>query len=222
MGENMKFDAVFFDLDGTLVNSLLDLANSVNYILCNEGYQTHPVDAYKYFAGDGIAKMIERALPDEHRTKENIARLKERFLEYYSDHYADNTVAYPRLNEAVSLLKEKGIKLAVVTNKAQNMAEKVVKKVYGNIFDYILGLRDDIPPKPDPTGILMAMNELDVVPSKCAFVGDTGMDVAGGINAGACPIGVLWGFREKDELVKFGAKRFVSNADELISIILSE
>ena len=105
---------------------------------------------------------------------------------------------------------------------AQEMAEKVVTKLFGNSFDYILGLREGIPAKPDPTGIFMAMKELGVEPKECAFVGDTGMDVAGGVNAGAFPIGVLWGFREKDELLKFGAKEIASTADELLNIIVGE
>ena len=218
----MKFEAVFFDLDGTLANSLEDLAQSVNYILDKNGYPTHPVEAYKYFAGDGIAKMIERAVPAENNSNKVVSELKDMFMQYYAEHYADYTTPYDGLVSLVERLKQKGMKLAVVTNKAQDMAEKVVNKLYGDAFDYILGLRDGIPAKPDPTGILMAMNELDVLPSKCAFVGDTGMDVAGGVNAGAYPIGVLWGFREKDELERFGAKAFASNANELLSIILGE
>ena len=218
----MKFNAVFFDLDGTLANSLADLANSVNYVLSQNGFPTHNAECYKYFAGDGILKMIERAVPSEYSSDPIVYELKDRFMEYYAKHYADNTVAYDGLNELVDALKQKVIKIAVVTNKAQEMAEKVVNKLFGDSFDYILGLREGIPAKPDPTGIFMAMKELDVEPKECAFVGDTGMDVAGGVNAGAYPIGVLWGFREKQELVKFGAKEFASNAKELLNIIIGE
>ncbi len=218
----MKFNAVFFDLDGTLANSVEDLANSVNYVLAQYGFPTHKTECYKYFAGDGILKMIERAVPSQHSSDPIVFELKDRFMEYYAEHYADNTVSYDGLTEIVDCLKKKGIKLAVVTNKAQEMAEKVVKKLFENSFDYILGLRDGIPAKPDPTGILMAMKELNVEPEECAFVGDTGMDVAGGVNAGAYPIGVLWGFREKEELVKFGAKAFASTADELLNILIGE
>lgn len=218
----MKFNAVFFDLDGTLANSLEDLANSVNYVLKQKGFPTHKTESFKYFAGDGILKMIERAAPPELNNSPVILELKENFMEYYSEHYADNTTAYDGLIELVESLKKKGIKLAVVTNKAQVMAEKVVTKLFGNSFDYILGLREGIPAKPDPTGIFMAMKALNVEPKDCAFVGDTGMDVAGGVNAGAYPIGVLWGFREKDELVKFGAKEFAVTADELLKILVGE
>lgn len=218
----MKFNAVFFDLDGTLVNSLEDLASCVNYVLKQKGYPTHKTECYKLFAGDGILKMIERAAPSELSDSPIILELKEMFMQYYAEHYADNTTAYEGLIDLVESLKKKGIKLAVVTNKAQEMAQKVVEKLFGNSFDYILGLREGIPAKPDPTGIFMAMKELSVEPSECAFVGDTGMDVAGGVNAGAYPIGVLWGFREKDELVKFGAKEFASTAEELLNIIIGE
>jgi len=102
------------------------------------------------------------------------------------------------------------------------MAEKVLKKLFGNAFDYILGLREGIPAKPDPTGIFMAMKELNVNPSECAFVGDSGMDVAAGVNAGVFPIGVLWGFREKNELIKFGARETVSTAEELLSLLVNK
>ncbi len=218
----MKFNAVFFDLDGTLVNSLIDLAVSVNHVLTKHGFPTHDVEKFKYFAGDGIAKMLERAAPPEIINDTLLEELKFEFLDFYSEHYADNTVAYEGMKELVYLLKQKGIKLAVVTNKAQDIAEIVVKKVYGDVFDYILGLRPDVPAKPDPTGIFMAMDELKVTPEECAFVGDTGMDVAAGVNAKAYPIGVLWGFREKDELQRFGAKAFAENSDELSSILLGE
>lgn len=218
----MKFEAVFFDLDGTLANSLMDLSIGVNYVLKQKGYPTHPVEAFKLFAGDGILKMVERATPPEHRSSENVLELKNAFMEYYSLHYADNTTAYDGLIQLVSDLKAKGMKLAVVTNKAQDMAEKLVNKLFGDLFDYILGLREGVPAKPDPTGIFMAMDELNVKPEKCAFVGDTGMDVAGGVNAGAYPIGVLWGFREKDELLKFGANDFAANAKELYAILMDD
>lgn len=218
----MKFNAVFFDLDGTLANSLADLANSVNYVLSSKGFPTHNTECYKLFAGDGILKMIERAVPTEYSQTPVVLELKDMFMEYYAKHYADNTVAYDGLNELVYSLKKNGIKIAVVTNKAQEMAEKVVNKLFGDSFDYILGLRDGVPAKPDPTGIFMAMKELNVEPVECAFVGDTGMDVAGGVNAGAYPIGVLWGFREKDELIKFGAKAFAANAEELLSLLIDE
>ncbi len=216
----MSFKAVFFDLDGTLANSILDLAFSVNLVLERNGYPTHPVKAFNYFVGDGIPKMIERALPEDKRDSETLLKIKNEFLEYYSEHYADKTVAYPGLCDVVATLKSKGFKLAVVTNKAQEVAEKLVKKLYGDTFDFILGARPDIPAKPDPTGVFMVMEELGVTPTETAFVGDSSMDVMAGVNAGAYPIGVLWGYREKQELEKGGAKAFASDWEELLNIIV--
>lgn len=218
----MNYNAVFFDLDGTLANTLEDLAVSTNHILTKMGYPTHKTECFKYFAGDGSAKMIERAIPKDEVTEEKVKELNKMFLEYYSKHYIDNTTAYDGLNDLIIHLKEKGIKLAVVTNKAQKAAELVVHKLYGDAFDYILGLREGIPAKPDPTGVFMAMKELQVESSECVFVGDTAMDIAVGVNAGIFPVGVLWGFRQEDELLKAGAKSIVSNAEQLEKIILGE
>jgi phosphoglycolate phosphatase len=215
----MRYKAVLFDLDGTLANSLFDLADSVNHVLSAHGFPVHPTESYKYFAGDGIAKMIRRAMPQNEGEKTHKI-LQDEFMEYYSKHYVDKTVAYNGVNELVSRLKEKGIKVAVVTNKAQEAAEKVVEKLFGNVFDIVMGLRPGIPAKPDPTSVFMVMEELCVKPEECAFVGDTSMDIAVGVNSGAYPIGVLWGFRELEELKEAGAKAFVKNAKELENILL--
>lgn len=215
----MKFKAVLFDLDGTLANSLYDLAASVNFVLKKHGFPTHPVDSFKYFAGDGIPTMIKRAMP-KNKGEETLNILKAEFMEYYSVHYADKTVAYDGLTELLTELKNKGIKIAVVTNKAQEAADKVVNSLFGDVFDIVMGLRPNIPAKPNPTAALTVMNELGVSPCDTAFVGDTSMDIAVGVNSGALPVGVLWGFRERAELEEAGAKAFAANADELRKILL--
>lgn len=211
--------AVLFDLDGTLVDSLTDLADGVNRAIAKKGFPTHPVDAFKYFVGDGIPKMIERALPENHRDSNTVNEIKKDFLEYYSLHYADNTYAYKGMPELVTTLKEQGFIVAVVTNKQQDMADEVVKSLYGDVFDLIFGKRDGIPAKPDPTAALMAMEQLGVTPKECIFIGDSGMDVATAVNSGAVPVGELWGFRQKDELLKNGAKYIINKPEELLDII---
>lgn len=211
--------AVLFDLDGTLVDSLTDLADGVNRAIAKKGFQTHPVDAFKYFVGDGIPKMIERALPENRRDSNTVNEIKKDFLEYYSLHYADNTYAYKGMPELVTTLKEQGFIVAVVTNKQQDMADEVVKSLYGDAFDLIFGKRDGIPAKPDPTAALMAMEQLGVTPKECIFIGDSGMDVATAVNSGAVPVGELWGFRQKDELLKNGAKYIINKPEELLDII---
>lgn len=218
-GPQIMIKAVLFDLDGTLADSLIDLADGVNRAIALKGFPTHEVEAFKYFVGDGIPKMIERALPPEHRTEDDINEIKEIFLPYYAVHYADNTYAYEGMPELVNILKAQGFIIAVVTNKEQHMANEVVKSLYGDLFDLIFGKRDGIPAKPDPTAALMAMEELGVKPEECVFIGDSGMDVATAVNSGAVPVGELWGFRKKDELLENGAKYIISKPQELLAII---
>ncbi len=214
--------AVLFDLDGTLVNSLEDLAFAVNRAINAIGYPTHEVEAFKYFVGDGIPMMIKRALPEEHRDEQTVARVREIFDEYYSVHYADKTYAYDGMVELVDTLKAKGYIVAVVTNKAQDMADIVVKGLYGERFNLIFGQRAGIPAKPDPTAALMAMEQLGVKPEECVFIGDSGMDVATAVNSGAVPVGELWGYRKEDELLQNGAKYIINNPTELLKIIEDE
>lgn len=211
--------AVLFDLDGTLADSLIDLADGVNTALKTKGFATHPVEAFKYFVGDGIPKMIERALPQQSRNEHTVNELKDVFLPYYAEHYADNTYAYDGMVELVNTLKENGFIVAVVTNKAQAMADKVVTSLYGDVFDLIFGKRDGIPAKPDPTAALMAMKELGVAPEECVFIGDSGMDVATAVNSGAVPVGELWGFRGEQELLDNGAEYIINKPYELLDLI---
>lgn len=211
--------AVLFDLDGTLADSLIDLADGVNRAIASKGFPTHDVEAFKYFVGDGIPKMIERALPKSNRDTDTINEIKDIFLPYYAIHYADNTYAYEGMPELVNTLKTQGFIVAVVTNKEQHIANEVVKSLYGDVFDLIFGKRDGIPAKPDPTAALMAMEELGVTPQECVFIGDSGMDVATAVNSGAVPVGELWGFRKEDELLENGAKYIISKPSELLDII---
>ena len=211
--------AVLFDLDGTLADSLIDLADGVNRAISSKGFPTHNVEAFKYFVGDGIPKMIERALPEDHRDEDTVNEIKDIFLPYYAVHYADNTYAYSGMPELVNTLKTQGFIVAVVTNKEQHMANEVVTSLYGDIFDLIFGKRDGIPAKPDPTAALMAMEELGVKPQECVFIGDSGMDVATAVNSGAVPVGELWGFRKEDELLANGAKYIIKKPEELLEII---
>jgi len=211
--------AVLFDLDGTLANSLKDLANAVNYALSKENYPPREVEEFKMFVGDGMPKMIERALPEGHKDADTVDRMLKFVLEHYSVHYADNTTSYDGVSELIETLKGMGLIVAVVTNKAQEMADIVVEKLYGNTFKKVFGKREGVPAKPDPTMALLAMEELGVTPEECVFIGDSGMDVATGVNSGALPVGELWGFRGEDELRENGAKYIITHPTELIDII---
>lgn len=211
--------AVLFDLDGTLANSLQDLADAVNYALKIYNYPTHETEAFKMFVGDGIPKMIERALPKSERNAETIEKLRQHFVEFYSVHYADNTASYEGIPELLENLIERNLIIAVVTNKAQDMADIVVQKLYGNTFKKVFGKREGYPAKPDPTLTLVAMKELGVTPEECVFLGDSGMDVLTAVNSGALPVGELWGFRGRDELLANGAKYIINHPLDLLEII---
>ena len=211
--------AVLFDLDGTLANSLKDLADATNYALAVEGYPLREVEEFKMFAGDGIPKMLERALPEGYKDAKTLERVQKNFLKHYSVHYADSTCSYSGVDKLLRELQDLGMIIAVVTNKAQDMADLVVKKLYGDTFKYIFGKREGVPAKPDPTLTLIAMEELGVKPCECVFLGDSGMDVLTAVNSGALPVGELWGFRGKEELLANGAKYIINEPSELLSII---
>lgn len=212
--------AVLFDLDGTLVNSLEDLATSTNFALERFGFPTHETEKFKYFVGDGMPKLIERVLPEDKRDCETHSLVLECFMNHYREHYIDKTSVYIGITELLNCLKQRNIKLAVVSNKAQEMAVTVTEKLFGNgLFDIVCGKQEGYPPKPDPTLTLKVISELSVKPEECVFVGDSGMDMAVAKNAKCVPVGVLWGFREMAELLNFGADFVVSNPNEILQII---
>lgn len=211
--------AVVFDLDGTLVNSLEDLASSTNYALEKFGFPEHEINEFKYLVGDGMPKLIERALPEAFRDDDTKKKVLKTFLDYYSEHYADRTVVYDGVKTLLTDLKSQGIKLAVVSNKADKMTDVVVKKLFGNSFSQVTGKRDGYPTKPDPTLTLHIIAKLGVTPQECLFVGDSGMDMATAVNSGCTAVGVLWGFRTESELLKNGARYIVKKPDQILRIL---
>lgn len=211
--------AVLFDLDGTLVNSLADLADSTNFALQKLNFPTHETEEYKYLVGDGIPKLIERALPENERTEENRSKCLELFMAHYREHYFDKTDAYDGIKELLSALKADGFKIAVISNKAQEMAQKVVDKVFGDIFDAVAGKREGYKTKPDPALTLEVIKELGVTPESSVLVGDSGMDMAAAVNAKTTGIGVLWGFRTETELRQNGADYIADTTAQILNII---
>lgn len=214
--------AIFFDLDGTLVNSIEDLADASNAALKELGFPTHEVEKYRYFIGDGMRKLIERILPEENRNDEMIDNCHKIFRNIYDKNYLNKTAAYDGIEEMLEKLKQKGYKLVVVSNKVDVMAKKIVDEIFPNIFDFASGKVDNLPTKPDPTLTLSIMKELGLEPNECAFVGDSGMDMKTGVNTGAVPIGVSWGFREKEELLENGAKYIIDAPKHMLDVLEKE
>lgn len=212
--------AVLFDLDGTLVNSLVDLASSANFALEALGYPTHETEKYKYFVGDGMPKLIERVLPENERTAEIHKRCLDIFMTHYGQHYVDKTYVYEGIMDLLETLKKKGLKLAVVSNKSQEPAVTVVNKLFGSgVFDIVCGKQKGYPAKPDPALTLKVINDLGVTPDECVLIGDSGMDAAAAVNAGCVGIGVLWGFRTEKELRDNGDKYIVDSPHKILEVL---
>ena len=209
--------AVLFDLDGTLVNSLSDLAASTNFALTKFGFPTHETEKYKYFVGDGMAKLIERALPEDKRDMETIYTTLDIFMKHYRAHYVDKTVPYDGISELLDKLT--GVKKAVISNKADEMVIPLTKKLLGDRFDIVCGKREGYPTKPDPTLTLEIIEKLGVASNECIFVGDSGMDMAVAKNSGCVALGVLWGFRSEEELLLNGADYIAKKPAEILEII---
>ena len=214
-----KIRAVLFDLDGTLSNTLDDLAASVNHALSVHGFPTHEVAAYRYFVGNGAYLMIQRALPETARDDATVCRLRETFLEHYSVHSQDKTGPYDGVTELVAALRKAGYATAVVTNKPDVAAQAIVASMFPGLFDVVIGQREGVPIKPDPAMPRLVMAKLGVTPEECLFMGDSNVDIRTGVGCGAHPVGVLWGFRDREELLEAGAKDLIAKPDELWAVL---
>ena len=216
----MKIRAVVFDLDGTLLDTLEDIAASVNDVLRKQGFPTHPVGDYRYFIGDGPSMLIRRALPAGERTDKMIAECIASFKEAYLKNWNGATKPYYGVVETITELGKYPIKLAVLSNKPDSFTKICVDEFLGGPkFHAVLGVRDGIPPKPDPTGAKWVANQLQIKFEHILYVGDSGVDMKTAVNAGMIPIGVLWGFRTREELIKNGAKTVISKPREILAII---
>lgn len=215
----MSINCIVFDLDGTLLNTLDDLANGVNYTLEKFGYPTHEIEKYKIFVGNGMKNLINRAVPEEIKNTEIEKDILAAFMEYYSAHSTDLTRPYDGVEDMIDALKDRGIKIGMVTNKAHNAAIDIMEKYFSGKFDYVLGQSEKFPLKPNPASAIFVCETLGCTPENSIFVGDSGVDMKTGADGGFLPVGVLWGFRDKDELISNGAKAVISHPAELLKIV---
>lgn len=212
---------VIFDLDGTLLNSIDDLGDSCNYILEKHGFPTHPLDSYRFFVGNGVAKLVERALPEDKREPNFIEKIRQEFVAYYSLHAEEKTAPYDGIIELLEKLSTDGIMLAVASNKFIAGTTALVKKYFGDFeFVSVLGQREGIPVKPDPRIVYDVINISGIEnKDEILYVGDTSIDMQTAANAGVKSIGVEWGFRPKSELIENGADYIISKPVEILDII---
>ncbi len=216
----MTYEAVVFDLDGTLLDTLDDLAASINRVLGARGFPEHPVDAYRYFVGSGAYLLVSRALPDEERGDGMIDSCLADFTRDYSENWKVKTHLYDGIAELLDGLAGRSVRTAILSNKPHEFTVLCAREFMPRWeFEIVLGQRDGVPTKPDPAGALEIADRLGLEPCQVLYAGDSSIDMDTAVSAGMFPVGVLWGFRGKDELIEHGATATVENPTQLLDII---
>lgn len=212
---------IIFDLDGTLLNTLEDLAAATNWVCALHGWPAHSVEEYKYFVGNGAPKLLERVVPPGVAVTDELRRVTlAEFTERYNAHKEDKTTVYAGMPEALARLKGAGLTLAVLSNKPHEAAFPVVERYYPGVFAAVQGALPGLPVKPDPTLLHKLMEKLGASPADTLFVGDSNVDIRTAKNGGLTGCGVLWGFRTRAELETEGADFIVETPEELAELIL--
>lgn len=207
-----------FDLDGTLADTLCDLADAVNFGLTQLGYPTHPYESYKIFVGNGVKKLCERALPDD--KKDDTDRLLQIFTERYNEHFLDKTCLYDGIRDALTVLADNGVTFAVATNKPQEFAVQIVEKLLPEFkFAAVLGGCSAREKKPSPDIILEILDKLPIG-TKAFMIGDSDVDIETAINVGISSVGCVWGFRGRNELEKAGADYIAATPSDIPEFVL--
>ena len=216
----MNYDAVLFDLDGTLLDTLEDIATAVNTALSTLGFPGHALEAYRHFVGDGIEVLARRVLPADRRGDADVAACLAAINREYGAGLLVKTRPFDGIGDMLVSLAERGAKLGVVSNKPHDLAIRSVAAHFRrDLFGVVIGERKDVPTKPDPTAALEAARSLSVAPGRCLYAGDSGTDMKTAVNAGMCPVGVLWGFRDAEELTKTGARALLRRPADLLALV---
>ena len=217
----MENQLIIFDLDGTLLNTIGDLAVGCDHMLSLRGLPTHSYEEYCTFVGNGIMRLVERALPEELRTEEYVKAARRDFVEFYIDNIDNHTVPYEGMVELIEQLQTKGAKLAVASNKFQAGTEKLIRKFFPTIeWVEICGNREGVPLKPDTALVDMIIEKAGVERKNCTMVGDSAVDIQTARNAAIRSVGVSWGFRSREELEQAGADHIADTVEELTTLLL--
>lgn len=214
-----NFKAVIFDLDGTLLYTLEDLADSLNQVLSDEGLPTHSYGDYRFMVGNGLEMLVVRALPAGLRIPVHVRPILKKFGELYRERQVARTRPYPDIPELLSALAGRGLRLAVLSNKAHPNTLDVVEHFFPAVFEMVLGLRPEVPAKPDPAGALEIVRHFGLEPSEYLFLGDSNVDMKTARAAGLYPLGVSWGYRPVSELREAGALAVIDAPLDMLGFI---
>jgi phosphoglycolate phosphatase len=217
----MAYRAVIFDLDGTLADTLADIADTMNRTLAACGYPLHTHDVYRFFVGKGIWNLVSKSLPANARTEQIIQDCHNRMIADYEQHYINKTRLYGGIPELLSELSRRGVKLAVLSNKADAITQKICDTLLQSWrFEVVLGFNTRFPRKPDPQAALFIAEKMGVAPANVCYLGDSDVDMQTANAAGFFAVGVSWGFRPKEELISSGAHQIIDFPTELLQIII--
>ena len=212
---------IIFDLDGTLINTIDDLGQACNYALAACGFPTHKIEDYPRLVGNGINKLIERALPEKLRQEETVMQVREYFVPYYDEHNCDYTRPYEGIPQLLKTLKEQGHYLAVASNKYQVATEKIVAQLFPGIFDIVLGERENIARKPDPQIVYEIISTLNtqLTTTNCLYIGDSLVDAATAKAANLPFVACTWGFCTREQLLTVTPDHMVNHPLEILTLI---
>jgi phosphoglycolate phosphatase len=214
------YKAVLFDLDGTLLDTLDDLAGAANQVLEKRGLPVHPREAYKYFVGDGLQVLLERIVPAKERDPALLNELAQDFRQVYGQTWQVHSRPYPEIDSMLAILAGTGLRLAVLSNKPHDFTLLCVNNLLPeHSFDLVLGQREGVAKKPDPAGALEVAHSLSLAPEQFLYLGDTAVDMETAKRAGMCAVGVLWGFRDEVELRDAGAEHILHTPMEALHLL---
>ncbi len=215
----MKFKGVIFDLDGTLVNSLEDIADAMNSVLQSLNYPTHSYEVYQYFIGSGLRNLVSKALPANINDETQIDHCYHLMIEIYRDNCTRKTKPYDGIFELLDELKSRNIQLSVFSNKADALTKEITATIFPDYFNPIIGLTTEPLKKPNPSKATEISKNFGLKAEEILFIGDSGIDMQTATNANMCAVGVLWGYRPEEELLSNGAKQLLSNPLDLLQIL---
>ncbi len=220
---NHSFSAVVFDLDGTLLDTLRDIGTAANDVLESLGKPVHSISDYRYLVGDGVAVLFQRALPETIHSLELRDRCVDGFRQRYAQRWNETSGPYDGIAELLTAMEQRGVPKAVLSNKPHSFTVQCVEEFLGKWkWSVVLGQSETVPPKPDPTGLKKLLDHLGLPPEQVLYVGDTNTDMRTAVAGGCYPLGVTWGFRDRQELLESGALKIVEHPSEILSLIAGD